>query len=301
MARAGMGAGVAGLCAVRRGGVELAAVAASVRRVWGRSAVAFVVVLAAACVSVPAAQALSQVTEIAFQANTGNLWTYTVGDPGSNIGMGMMAGTSPSVAPLSGIGSNHEIAFQANTSNLWTTGAFGQGPTPYGLAAGTSPSIGGSELAFQADGGYLWIIGSNATGGGDTGLGMMAGTSPSMDGSHIAFQANTGALGGDEGIRGIVPVTDGNFMAAGTSPSVNANDVVAVQESPLYCSNCGGNLVVGQVDFADDFVDTATYTQLGMMAGTSPSINDKNDIAFRRATTISTWLTTRAVAVAILA
>ena len=129
MAGAGMGAGLAGLCAVRRLGVELAAVTASVRRVWGRHAVAIVAVLAAACVCVPAAQAWSTTMQIAFQANTGNLWNWTINDPGSATAYGMAAGTSPSEAPI-GLLSNHEIAFQANTGALWTTGAGGQGATP---------------------------------------------------------------------------------------------------------------------------------------------------------------------------
>ena len=84
---------------------------------------------------------------------------------------------------------------------MWTTGVGGGGATPYGMMAGTSPSIGGSEIAFQANGGDLWTVGSNGTGGdGDTGFGMMAGTSPSMAGSEIAFQSNTGALWGDLGL-----------------------------------------------------------------------------------------------------
>ena len=119
-------AGAVWRCAVRRCGVELAGVTAGVRRVWGRAAVAFVVALAAACVSVPAAQAWSKTMEIGFQASSGDLWTWTIDNPGSNLGMGMMAGTSPSVA-ASAAGANHEIAFQANTGYLWTTGAGGHG------------------------------------------------------------------------------------------------------------------------------------------------------------------------------
>ena len=274
-------AGAVWRCAVRRCGVELAAVTAGVRRVWGHAAVAIVVALAATCVSVPAAQAWSKTMEIGFQASSGDLWTWTIDNPGSNTGMGMMAGTSPSVAP-SAADANHEIAFQANTGYLWTTGAGGQGPTPFGMMAGTSPSISGSEIAFQANGGDLW---TNSSLDGDTGMGMMAGTSPSLVASHVAFQANTGALWGDLGVvEGVGAVTDVNFMATGTSPSINANDVVAVQDSVPFCSTCGGELVAGQIGggpLAADFVNSATFTQLGVMAGTSPSINDKNDIAFQ--------------------
>ena len=274
MERAGMGAGVLSGCVLfRRLGVELAVVTVSVRRVWGRAAVAFVAALAAACVCVPAAQAWSKTMQIAFQANTGNLWNWTINDPGSGTPYGMAAGTSPSEAP-SGFGWDHEIAFQANTGALWTTGSGGQGATPYGMAAGTSPSIGGSEIAFQANGGDLWTTGTNGTGGdGDTGLGMMAGTSPSMAGSHIAFQSNTGELWGDLGLSNVGPVTPDDWMAPGTSPSVNEKDVAAFQEA----ANVGSNLWTGPMNVLFNANDTG----LGMMPGTSPSINDNNDVAYQ--------------------
>jgi hypothetical protein len=143
-------AGAVWRCAVRRCGVEFAAVTAGVRRVWGRAAVAFVVALAAGCVSVSAAQAWSTTMEIGFQANSGDLWTWTIDNPGSATPYGLMAGTSPSVSPVAGVGSNHEIAFQANTGYLWTAGAGGQGSTPYGMMAGTSrASINTETLRFR--------------------------------------------------------------------------------------------------------------------------------------------------------
>ncbi len=55
------------------------------------------------------------VLEVAFQANTGDLWMVTEG-PG-DMGLGMMAGTSPSITAVPG-GGGH-MAFQANTSDLW--------------------------------------------------------------------------------------------------------------------------------------------------------------------------------------
>jgi hypothetical protein len=127
-----------------------------VPRVWRRAAVAIVAATAATCVSVPAAQAWPTTMQIAFQANTGDLWTFTASDPGSATPYGLMAGTNPSVAPVAGLGSNHEIAFQANTGYLWTAGAGGQGATPYGTMAGTSPSINKyGNIAFQANTGHL--------------------------------------------------------------------------------------------------------------------------------------------------
>jgi Ca2+-binding RTX toxin-like protein len=264
-----IGAGAAGRCAVQGCGVELAAVAARVRGVWGRAVVAFGVALAAAGVCVPAAQAWSTNMEIAFQADTGYLWTWTIDNPGSNTGMGMMAGTNPSVAPLSGSGSNHEIVFQANTGYLWTTGAGGHGPTPYGMAAGTSPSIGGSEIAFQANTGDLWTVGTG--GQGDTGLGMMAGTSPSIAGSLVAFVANTGVLwkASPSGNSG-----SGYTALAGTSPSVNANGDFAIQADP-YQSGVG--------DLLDGTFGQLTDLLNEMASGTSPSINDQGDAAVQLA------------------
>ena len=114
---------------------------------------------------------------------------------------------------------------------------------------------------------------------------MMAGTSPSMAGSHVAFQANTGALWGDLGvIEGVGPVTDVNYMAVGTSPSVNANDVVAVQDIAFFCGCLEfGQMATGEDDFSP------TETMLEMMPGTSPSINDNNDVAFQ-ANTGDLWV-----------
>ena len=103
--------------------------------------------------------------EVAFQANTGNLWVVRNGvgagpgpghedrhQPGDHrrcpaaatrsrsrptpatcgpsatavgheLGLGMMAGTSPAITALSGGG--YEVAFQANTGELWTVGSAG--------------------------------------------------------------------------------------------------------------------------------------------------------------------------------
>jgi Ca2+-binding RTX toxin-like protein len=268
MARAGTGAGLVGLCAFRRLGVELAVVTASVRRVWVRPAVAIVVALAAACVCVPAAQAWSNTMQIAFQADTGDLWTWTIGDPGSNTGLGMRAGTNPSVTPSASSGSNHQIAFQANTGALWTASASGVSNTGLGMAAGTSPSIDGSGVAFQANTGNLWTVKAGGVWSA-TPFGMVAGTSPSRAAvGDVAFQAKGGNLWYlDEGDTGV-------GMKAGTSPSLNDNPAtqVAFQGSNgnLFAGTVSTNLVLGPPDL-----------HLGMKAGTSPSINDENDIAFQ--------------------
>ena len=171
--------------------------------------------------------------EIAFQANTGHLWTC--GDPRScqDKGLGMMAGTSPAITSL--LGGGYEIAFQANPGNLWSVGSGGgsdiHGNWGLGMKAGTSPSItglaaGGYEMAFQGPAGHLWSVGSGpgSDSHGNGGAGMMAGTSPAI----------TGLLGGGyvmalQGPRGYL-WTDGTAgtqywglgMMAGTSPSIEA-------------------------------------------------------------------------------
>src|SRR4051794_5365058 len=182
---------------------------------------------AAACIGAGAlfpsgAHAWSRNLQIAFQANTGNLWTWTIDNPGRDTGMGMMAGTSPSVAPMSGVGSDHPIAFQANTGRLWTAGAFGPGDTGLGMQAGASPSIWGSKVAFTANTGELWTNTSNP------GFLVRYGTSPSLAGSHTAYRnATDGKLRTiDEGEN----AWDSGFtVAENTSPKINVDGKVAFQ------------------------------------------------------------------------
>jgi hypothetical protein len=77
---------------------------------------------------------------VAFQANTGNLWVVGT-DNGGDMGLGMMANTSPSLAALPGGG--WQVAFQANTGNLWVVGTDNGGDMGLGMMANTSPSIAG--------------------------------------------------------------------------------------------------------------------------------------------------------------
>jgi CHAP domain len=76
--------------------------------------------------------------EMAFQANTGNL--FSIGsDRHGDWQQGMMAGTSPSITALSNGG--YEMAFQANTGSLITVGTAGGTNWQQGMMQGTSPSI----------------------------------------------------------------------------------------------------------------------------------------------------------------
>jgi GH25 family lysozyme M1 (1,4-beta-N-acetylmuramidase) len=141
---------------------------------------------------------VSSVNEVAFQANTGDLWT--VGSAGNtDWHLGMFPGTSPSIAGLAGGG--FQAAFEANTGNLWTVGSAGMRDWSLGMMHGTNPAItavgDGFEVAFQANTASLWTVGS--AGNTDWHLGLSSTTSPAIvglesGGFQVAFQANTGNL-----------------------------------------------------------------------------------------------------------
>jgi hypothetical protein len=152
----------------------------------------------------PSATVSNGVLEAAFQANTGQLWTYNSAAGPTNCGLGMMHGTNPSIATLQD--GSRMLAFHGANGNLWTVGtAAAPRDTALGMAAGTSPSIaglvgGGYQIAFQSGSGNLWVIGTLAGNApADTGFGMMAGSSPAISATSsglyvVAFQANTGDL-----------------------------------------------------------------------------------------------------------
>jgi hypothetical protein len=123
--------------------------------------------------------------EVAFQANTGVLWTAQSGaSGGTNLSQGMMAGTSPSITVQSG---GYEIAFQANTGSLITFGTTTDKNWKLGMMAGTSPAItsfpsGGNqyEVAFQANTGQVWTVGQDDHDAWNSDNTTAAGTSPSI-------------------------------------------------------------------------------------------------------------------------
>ncbi|MEO7108870.1 MAG: hypothetical protein ABI183_00415 [Polyangiaceae bacterium] len=224
------------------------------------------------------------VVESAFQANTGNLWTAD-SSGGHRWDLGMMQGTSPSIAALAGGG--FEIAVQTNTGELWTVGDGGDRAWGLGMMHGTSPSIaalagGGFQVAFQANTGELWTVGSAAN--GPQSLGMMNGTSPSITGLtgggyEIAFQANTGELW-TAGAAGTGSWKLG--MLSGTSPAIvgltGGSYEVAFQanNSDLWTIGAAGN----------------KHWDLGMMPGSSPSItalSGNGYVAAMEANTTSLW------------
>ncbi len=200
--------------------------------------------------------------EMAFQANTGALWT--VGTAGTrNWGLGMKAGTSPSITAVPG---GYEVAFQANTGILYTVGAAGTRNWGLGMRAGTSPSImteapDAYQVAFQANTGQLWTAGT--LGAHNWGYRMAAGTSPSitavLGGYQFAFQSSAGMLwtaGSENVFNWDLP------MQPGTSPAITTG-------------------LHGSFRFAYQAVDGTLWTDgegaphnwgLGMKAGTSPAI-----------------------------
>ncbi len=216
--------------------------------------------------------------EVAFQASTGNLWV--TGPAGSsNTGLGMAAGTSPSITGLTGGG--YEVAFQASTGNLWVTGPAGSSNTGLGMAAGTSPSIaalpgGGYEVAFQASTGHLWIEGSAGT--SDTGLTMKPGTSPAITDlppENNTFYPNGGLEAVFQGSDGhpwdYSPSSGGGLMSS--SASLAAGTSMAIVPTPA-----GGGSWQALWQGANNHLWTTgagpTDTGLAMKPGTSPAITD---------------------------
>jgi hypothetical protein len=206
--------------------------------------------------------------EIAFQANTGSLWSTGTDNHGTWT-QEMKPGTSPSITVLASGG--YQMAYQDNNGILWTTGT--AGTTEWGLAnvmPGTSPAItdlygGGYEVAYQANTGILQTVGS---GPGseirDWGAGMKAGTSPAITyqagGYEIAFQANTGHLWtcgsisscGDSGLG----------MMAGTSPAITS--LLSGGYETAFQANTG-------ILWSTGTADTHNWG-LAMKTGTSPAI-----------------------------
>jgi subtilase family serine protease len=207
----------------------------------------------------------SPTPEIAFQSNAGVLWTATA-TSGTNLGLNVMAGTSPSIAALSTGG--FEVAYQSTTGHLSLYGTAETYNSTLGMMPGTSPSIaaspnGGFEIAFQASSaGVLWTF--NGTVNTDLGYAMEADTSPSIaalttGGYEIAYQTSTGHLS----IYGsAVTLASTLGMMTDTSPSIAASSNgwfnVAFQANTgvlwTYDGSGGGSL------------------GLNMAAGTNPSI-----------------------------
>ena len=214
--------------------------------------------------------------QVGFQANTGFLYTYTSTGTVTDLGLGMRAGTSPSVARLPGGG--YAMAFQANTGDLYTVDHTGIADTHLGMRAGTSPSLavspsGHYQVSFQANTGSLYTYTSTGT-VTNLGLEMAAGSSPSSvavptGGYQIAYQAADSKLT-IVNYTGAVPtvVSTGLGMYAATSPAI-ALSPVSVSGTAQY-----------QAVFQANTTSLYSYQSSGavadlqhpVMAGTSPAI-----------------------------
>ncbi len=186
-----------------------------------------------------------QELEIAFQANTGDLWVeetdvtghfVEAGDRGA--GSAMCPFSSPSITVQSG--GSLVIAYQGMNHDLWLekNGAGSGSDQSLGMAPETSPSVGvlpnGQIVtAFQANTGYLYVQqnGLAYNLGAAMNTQMDSGTSPSLavdpsGGYAIVFQSSTNYL-----YKVLVGSSPSNFdyenvgfgMQWGTSPSVTYN------------------------------------------------------------------------------
>jgi hypothetical protein len=235
-------------------------------------------------------------TITAFQANTGELLTYSAPEYSGEKGVprktydSMEAGTSPSVTGASGQGYEYVVAFHAAGSKLlWTYsslyGATGGASTGLGMEPGTSPSIAASGrdyiVAFNALGsGHLWIYESCsnarehgcATSAYETPLGMERGTSPSIastsEGDIVAFHAagsgrlwfyNTRTRASQETNQGLEPGTNPAVTGVAGGDFEAAFHAAGVGCLYLYSSSNG-----------------PASTGLGMEPHTSPSIANLN-------------------------
>ncbi|WP_271395740.1 CHAP domain-containing protein [Neomicrococcus lactis] len=110
--------------------------------------------------------------QMAFQANTGNLYTFGTTHK-ANLQLGLMHGTSPVIAQGS---TGYRIVFQANTGNLWHWDSSSGGRDyKLGMMAGTNPAVcglsgGGYQHCFQANTGSIWSVGD--AGNSNLNLGM---------------------------------------------------------------------------------------------------------------------------------
>jgi hypothetical protein len=222
----------------------------------------------------------------------GNLWLRNTSGSQLNTTAGMMAGTSPSVAALSGGG--YEVAFQGNTGTLWLRDSSGtQINTTAGMDPGTSPSVtalsgGGYEVAFQSNANQLWLRDSSGTQANTT-AGMDPGSSPSVTGLsgggyEVAFQSNAHALWLRSSSGSQSNTTAG--MESGTSPAIagltSGSFEVAFQANTktLWLRTGSGS---------------QSNTTAGMESGTSPAIagltGGSFEVAFQ-ANTKTLWLRT---------
>jgi uncharacterized protein with FMN-binding domain len=215
---------------------------------------------------------------VVFQANDNVLAGYSSSGSNFSTTLGMMAGTSPSVAQLAD--GTYEAAFEDNDDVL-ALSHLGGGTlaTTLGMDKGTDPSIAGLPndgwvAAFDDNADQLYIYDSK----GDkinTGMGMEAGTSPSIavqpDGSYrVVIQDNDRVLAGYSSTGSNYTTTFG--MDPTSSPSLAAlsdgtyEAAFEANNNKLALSHVGGG---------------TTTTTVGMDAGTNPAIAAQPGATYR--------------------
>lgn len=172
--------------------------------------------------------------ELAFSGTTGSvmgdLCTWPVGNAlggcnTSNLGLAVMAGTSPAVTPAIGNNFQYELAYQSTAGILSVAGSLGTGSLGLAMMPGTSPSIatlsdGGYEIAYQSNTGVLSL--TEGDGALSAGVAMDPASSPSitsagLNGFEVAFQDASHDL---EVYGGLGTENLGQAMASGTDPSI---------------------------------------------------------------------------------
>ncbi|MER5638878.1 hypothetical protein ABT095_18180 [Kitasatospora sp. NPDC002227] len=99
--------------------------------------------------------------QAAYQGTNGDLWVVAPSGAAADTGLGMAAGTSPSLTATGP--DTYTVAFQANNSVLWTySPATGGRSTGFGMAAGSSPAVtftsAGVAIAYADQNGNLDVI-----------------------------------------------------------------------------------------------------------------------------------------------
>jgi hypothetical protein len=232
------------------------------------------------------AQAATPPGKIAFQANTGYLWTA---NPTQNLAVAMASGSSPA---LSSIG---QIAIQNSAHQLVTLGPDGKQAWPLYVNAGSSPSIVATPApsspqpytaAINADKtGDLWTVGTS--GSKNWGAVLAPFTNPSIAGTPaayaIAFQNSSGML---EVLNQSRLVATSDQLAGGSSPSITkiATSSTGNEYEIAYRSTQG---TLSTVTVTPGGVATAVSTSHALAAGSNPSISSPGDgtyvVAYRDA------------------
>jgi hypothetical protein len=208
---------------------------------------------------------------VAYQGANGDLFKSDGSPPGDQH-VGLAAGTSPSVARLTGGGL--VTTFQGSNGDLWLSGpVVSPGDQQIAMRPGSSPVVaglagGGYEVAYQGANGDLWTTGT-AGGPTDWQLGMMNGTSPGITrmtggGYETAITGNNNTLW----VAGtVVTAYRGLSARTGSSPAITG---LANNGFEIAFTAPNGDLTVdGSAGTAD--------VGLGVSAGSRPSITTMLD------------------------